>query len=68
MKVLTVLARGVEGCGVTVNSIKFTEFVNKQKGHEAACVANTDIKWGRGNVHKGDIKMLSFTKQYDELK
>jgi hypothetical protein len=28
MKILTVLARGVEGCGVTVNSIKFTEFVN----------------------------------------
>ncbi len=68
MKILTVLARGVEGCGVTVNSIKFTEFVNKQKGYKAACVANTDIKWGRGNVHKGDIKLLSFTKQFDELK
>ena len=68
MKILTILARGIEGCGVTVNSIKFTEYVNKQHGYEAACIANSDIKWGRGNVHKGDIKQLSFTKQFNELK
>ncbi len=68
MKILTVLARGVEGCGVTVNSIKFTEFVNNQTKNTATCIANTDIKWGRGNVHKGDIKLYSFTKQQDEVK
>ena len=67
-KILTILPRGIEGCGVTLNSIKFTEYVNSLSGHEAACLANTDIKWGREKAHEGSIVQLSFTEQLDDVK
>ena len=69
-KILTVLARGLEGAGVEKNSIEFTNWVNSKYSYkyQAAMVANSDIKWGRGNAHKHNSIILSFTKQMDELK
>lgn len=66
-KILTVLARGLDNCGVTVNSIQFTNFVNTLDNYEAACVVNTDIVWGRKSNIKGNLIKLSFTKQYNDL-
>lgn len=66
-KILTVLARGLDNCGVTVNSIQFTNFVNTLDNYEATCVVNTDIVWGRKSNIKGNLIKLSFTKQYNDL-
>ena len=68
MKFLTILARGIEGCGVTKNSIEFTKYINNLKEHSANCISNSDIKWNKQNVHENLITQIKFKKDLNLVK
>ena len=72
MNILTVLSCGIEGCGITKNSIEFTDYINTFiKEHNAVCIANSDIKRANGrssNETYDKIHSLSFTKESDKVK
>jgi len=55
MKVSIVLGRGIEGCGVTKNSVEWETWL-EDNGHTVTVYASKDKKWSRNSSH--NIKNL----------
>jgi hypothetical protein len=62
-KICILMARGIEGCGVTRFNIEFANYL-KSKGHEVSIVAIDDKKWSRRTSHEEakDIKVFRVKK------
>ena len=55
MKISIVLGRGIEGCGVTKNSVEWETWL-EDNGHTVTVYASKDKKWSRNSSH--NIKNL----------
>jgi hypothetical protein len=67
MKFAILLAKGIEGCGVTKYTAELTRWLNQQ-GHEYTIIASADKKFTRNNSHDlANIKLFKFEKDLDEM-
>ena len=68
MKISIVLGRGIEGCGVTKNSVEWETWL-EANGHTVAVYASKDKKWSRDSAH--NIKNLAHVRfdnyDFDEV-
>lgn len=67
MKFAILLAKGIEGCGVTKYTAELTRWL-RQQGHEYTIMASADKKFTRNNSHDlTNVKLFKFEKDIDEI-
>lgn len=65
MKVVILLGRGIEGCGVTKYTLEQHDWLVKN-GHRCTIIANDDKKWTRKKSHDTtDITLVKLTNDVD---
>lgn len=64
---LIVLARGMDGCGVSKNSVDMYNYLNSKNDCKATLIANNDYMFPLNRYIPTEVQYISFTKEYDKL-
>jgi len=60
-KIIHLMGRGIEGCGVTKFTIEFDNWLNNN-GYDSQIIALTDKKWSRNKSHVFNVSEVKFKK------